>query len=1075
MANKKIVQADISLDSRKYEKELKKTTKTTEIENKKIKKSNTETTNETVKNADKVKLSNNNLAKNYNSLRTSSISDMDKIKSATVKMKDSNISLSEETAKRLEKIKLSNNNLAKNYGTLRASTISDMDKIKSASLKMKDVSGQASDGIKKANDDIIKSFKIVKSEATGIKGVFETVTGTMKNTMDVAGSKVKSSIDGMKNKFKELISDTKKTQEALEDFGNKAQKVGDSVSKAGDKLTNGLTKPVIATGAMASGVAVSFEYAFAKVTTLLDLNEKELKEYEKNLKKTAKEMNVPINEFAEATYQAISAGVDYKDAISFVGKAVKLAKGGFMETSGAVDTLTTILNTYGKKAGSVEQIQDKLIATQNKGKTTVGELGSALAEVIPIANSSNVEFNDLLGTFAHLTAKGIGTSKAGTMVKAMLDELSKSGTKSSDILKEKTGKSFQELMNSGMSLTDALKIVEKSAKDAGLSIGDMFGSSEASGAVQTILDDLEGFNNSVGAVTDSIGSAEEAYSKMAGTMKEKFADAFVEMQVSLADFGAKLEPLLDALIDFAKQIPALLDGIDFEAVIKPFLDLGIELVNMLADMLKWFSGLDKGMQNFILKGLLVGASLGPVLKVFGDMISGIAVLSFTISNFSKFFESEMGKGLLKLIKPIGKAFLSLGGIMKNAFLTAIPAIASFVVANAPVILAILAVIAVVYLLWKNWDAIKEKAIEVCEAVSEKWNQFKDWFSGIWDGIVEATTKAWDWIKQAVDVAIQFIGDLIKLAFDLWMLPWRFIWENFGDVIKEKLTEAYDFMVGIFEKIKEFFQPFADAISQCWNGIVETAKTKWEEFTASITEKWNYLVGKATEIFTWLSGIISEKWNEMVSYITDKWNSFTAWVTEKWDSFTGWLSETTDWITGKMAEGFNWVSDKISDAFTRVSDWVTERWEKMTDKITGLLDKAKKAVEKAVKVFKDAFNFEWKLPKLKLPKLKIDGEFSLNPPSVPSFGIEWHHDGAIFTRPTVIGSRGVGDGFKGMGANAEAVLPIDKLPSLLGLDKKQGAEFKLNIENFNNEREQDIEQLVKEIGYFARKRGLDFGI
>lgn len=1012
--NKKVVQADITLDSKKYEEQLKKTTKTTETENKKMKKSNTE--------------------------------------------------LSTETVKNVEKVKLSNTNLAKNYGTLRVASTADMEKIKASMAKMKDSAGQSSDGIKKANDNTAKSFKIVKSEATGIKGVFETVTGTMKNTMDVASSKVKGSIDGMKTKFKELISDAEKTQKALEDFGNSAQKVGDNVKSAGDKLTNGLTKPVIATGVMASGIAVSFEEAFAKVTTLLDLNESELKDYEKHLKDTAKEMNTPIGEFAEAVYQAISAGVDYGEAIDFVGKAVKLAKGGFMETSGAVDTLTTILNTYGKKAGTVEEIQDKLIATQNKGKTTVGELGSAMAEVIPIANSSNVKFNDLLGTFAHLTAKGITTSKAGTMVKAMLDELSKSGTTSSDILKEKTGKSFQELMESGMSLTEALGIVAKSAEDAGLSIGDMFGSSEASGAVNTIIGDLEGFNASVNAVTDSAGNAETAYAKMAGTMKEKFRDAFVDMQVSLADLGKKLEPLLDAMIDFAKQIPALLDGIDFEAVIKPFLDLGIELVNMLADMLKWFSGLDKDMQNFILKGLLVGASLGPVLQIIGSMITGVATLSFTVGNFAKFFDSAMGKGLLKMIKPIGKAFLSLGGIMKGAFLSAIPAVASFVVANAPVILAIMAVIGVLYLLWKNWDWIKEKAIEVGDAITEKWTAFSEWFGGLWDGIVEATSKAWEWIKLAIGEALNFIGDLIKLAFDLWMLPWRFIWENFGDVIVEKLTEAYNFMVGIFDQIKAFFEPFANAIADCWNWIVETARTKWEEFTTSITDAWNFLSEKASEIFGWISNIISEKWNEMTSY-----------ATEKWDKFTGWIAESTDWITGKMAEGFDWVSDKISGAFTAVSDWVATRWDKMMDKVTGALDKAKKAIQDAVKFFKDAFNFEWKLPKLKLPKLKIDGEFSLNPPSVPDFGIEWKHDGGIFTRPTVLGNVGVGDGYKGMGANAEAVLPIDKLPQLLGLDKKQGSEFKLIIENFENNRDMDIEQLVKEIGYFARKRGLDFGI
>ena len=82
------------------------------------------------------------------------------------------------------------------------------------------------------------------------------------------------------------------------------------------------------------------------------------------------------------------------------------------------------------------------------------------------------------------------------------------------------------------------------------------------------------------------------------------------------------------------------------------------------------------------------------------------------------------------------------------------------------------------------------------------------------------------------------------------------------------------------------------------------------------------------------------------------------------------------------------------------------------------------------------NFEWSLPKLKLPHISISGSFSLSPPSVPKFGISWYSKGAIFKRPTVLGGMGVGDAHNGIGSNAEAILPINQLPKLLGLDKMQ---------------------------------------
>ena len=78
-------------------------------------------------------------------------------------------------------------------------------------------------------------------------------------------------------------------------------------------------------------------------------------------------------------------------------------------------------------------------------------------------------------------------------------------------------------------------------------------------------------------------------------------------------------------------------------------------------------------------------------------------------------------------------------------------------------------------------------------------------------------------------------------------------------------------------------------------------------------------------------------------------------------------------------------------------------------------------------------------------------------------ISWYSKGAIFKRPTVLGGIGVGDSHRGIGSNAEAVLPINQLPKLLGLDKMQNNNgINLNIENFNNNTDKDIEYLANVI-------------
>lgn len=80
-------------------------------------------------------------------------------------------------------------------------------------------------------------------------------------------------------------------------------------------------------------------------------------------------------------------------------------------------------------------------------------------------------------------------------------------------------------------------------------------------------------------------------------------------------------------------------------------------------------------------------------------------------------------------------------------------------------------------------------------------------------------------------------------------------------------------------------------------------------------------------------------------------------------------------------------------------------------------------------------------------------------------ISWYSKGAIFKRPTVLGGMGVGDRHNGIGSNAEAILPINQLPKLLGLDKIQeqqnltqttaifnidGREFMRSVARYQNE-------------------------
>lgn len=88
-------------------------------------------------------------------------------------------------------------------------------------------------------------------------------------------------------------------------------------------------------------------------------------------------------------------------------------------------------------------------------------------------------------------------------------------------------------------------------------------------------------------------------------------------------------------------------------------------------------------------------------------------------------------------------------------------------------------------------------------------------------------------------------------------------------------------------------------------------------------------------------------------------------------------------------------------------------------ITNLVDRCKEIME-----------FDWTLPKLKLPHVSIKGSFSLDPPSIPTFSIDWYARGGVFDKPVLFNSA---FGLGGLGeAGAEAVVPLEN--NLGWLDK-----------------------------------------
>lgn len=456
-------------------------------------------------------------------------------------------------------------------------------------------------------------------------------------------TEIKVNIDQFKSDMDKASSIGVSGAKRISDQMKDVTKAGESLSKVGKDLTTHVTLPLVAAGTASAKMAMDFESDFAKVSTLLEGSAQDYALYKDSIIKGSTDMKTSVGDYSDAVYQAISASVDQKDAVQFTNDAIKLAKGGFTSAANSVDILTTAINGYNLSANDTTRISDLLITTQNKGKTTVDELAGSMGKVIPVASQANFGIEELSTSYAVLTKNGIQTAEAGTYIKAMLSEITKSGSTTDTMLRELTGKGFAELKSEGMATTDILKMLSDAAEADGKTLKDMFGSVEAgSGALVLAKNNGEEYNQILNDMKYSAGATQEAFEKIDATPAERLAGSINKMKNAGIELGQSFIPIIEKVSD---------------------------KISGLAD---WFSSLDESQQENIITWGVMLAGIGPVFQLIGGGITNFVKLKSAIGGVSEAIGKTGGAaGLLGSLSGIsgiaGPVALGIAGIATAAY------------------------------------------------------------------------------------------------------------------------------------------------------------------------------------------------------------------------------------------------------------------------------------------------------------------------------------------------------------------------------------------------------------------------
>lgn len=382
---------------------------------------------------------------------------------------------------------------------------------------------------------------------------------------------------------------TKQAETYLGGLGSSVSKVGDKLASAGKTLNRNVTLPVLAIGAVAGKTAIDFDKSMRNVNSIAQLPERGLQRLEKRVLGLAGPTAQAPRTLAEGLYDLVSSGFDANESLFILDKSARAATAGLTTTEVSTASVAAVLNAYHLKADKAGQVSDRLFETVNRGVISFEDLATTIGDVLPFASSLHVSLDEVGASVSTMTKEGISAPETMTRIKNVMVTLLKPGKALSDVLDE-LGVSGEELVRK-KGFQGALEAIIARTDGSKEAITELFPNIRALGGVlaltggnaRTAAGDLKAF-------TDTSGATDKALSQQSKSTSYKWNK-----------FKAELEETA------IKAAPT-------------FLDAAKEVVGELGDMVKWFDKLSPSTKRMIINVGLLGAALGPVLTIGGNLL-----------------------------------------------------------------------------------------------------------------------------------------------------------------------------------------------------------------------------------------------------------------------------------------------------------------------------------------------------------------------------------------------------------------------------------------------------------------------